>query len=167
MDGSGGGNPITKELTWYALTDKWILAQKLRIPKIQFAKHRKLKKKEDQIVNTSFLLRMWNKIPLKGVSETKFGADTEGTTTQRLSHLGIHPINHHQTQTLWQMPTRACWQELDIAVSWGPLSVPGKYRSGCSQSSIAQSTSSTMKKPEKYPGSWSGLKPHRRNIKMN
>jgi hypothetical protein len=25
---------ITKEVTWYALTDKWILAQKLRIPKI-------------------------------------------------------------------------------------------------------------------------------------
>jgi hypothetical protein len=40
MDGSGGhhpewGNTITKELTWYVLTDKWILAQKLRIPKIQ------------------------------------------------------------------------------------------------------------------------------------
>jgi hypothetical protein len=24
------GNTITKEHTWYALTDKWILAQKLR-----------------------------------------------------------------------------------------------------------------------------------------
>ena len=41
MDVSGGyhsewGNPITKEDTWYAPTDKWILAQKLRIPKIQF-----------------------------------------------------------------------------------------------------------------------------------
>jgi hypothetical protein len=38
MDGSGGchsewGNPITKEHTWRALTDKWILAQKLRIPR--------------------------------------------------------------------------------------------------------------------------------------
>ena len=32
----------------YALTDKWILAQKLRIPKNQFAEHMKLKKKEDQ-----------------------------------------------------------------------------------------------------------------------
>jgi hypothetical protein len=37
MDESGGyhpdwGNPITKEHTWYALSDKWILAQKLRIP---------------------------------------------------------------------------------------------------------------------------------------
>ena len=39
MDGPGGhhpewGNPITKELSQYVLTDKWILAQKLRIPKI-------------------------------------------------------------------------------------------------------------------------------------
>jgi flagellar biosynthesis/type III secretory pathway chaperone len=39
MDGPGvyqpeWGNPITKELTQYVLTDKWILAQKLRIPKI-------------------------------------------------------------------------------------------------------------------------------------
>ena len=39
MDGPGGyhperSNPITKELTQYVLTDKCILAQKLRIPKI-------------------------------------------------------------------------------------------------------------------------------------
>jgi hypothetical protein len=34
----------------------------------------KLKKKEDQSVDTSFLLRMWNKVPMEGVSETKFGA---------------------------------------------------------------------------------------------
>jgi hypothetical protein len=74
-----------------------ILSQKLRIPKIQFAKHMKLKKKEDQSVDTSFLLRMGNKIPMEGVTETKFGAEQ---TIQRLPHLGIHPINNHQTQTL-------------------------------------------------------------------
>ena len=34
---------------------KWILAQKLRMPKIQYAKHKKIKK-EDQCVDTSFLL---------------------------------------------------------------------------------------------------------------
>jgi hypothetical protein len=32
----------------YALTDKWILAQKHKIPKIQFANHKKIKKREDQ-----------------------------------------------------------------------------------------------------------------------
>jgi hypothetical protein len=54
-------------------------------------------------------------------------------------------------QTLLQMPTRFCWQEFDIAVSWEALPVPGKYRSGCSQASIGQSTGSPMKKLEKGP----------------
>jgi hypothetical protein len=45
---------------------------------------------------------------MEGVIETKVGAETEGMTIQRLPHLGIHPINNHQTQTLLQMPTRAC-----------------------------------------------------------
>jgi hypothetical protein len=44
---------------------KWILAQKLRIPKIQFAKHKKIKKKEDQRVATSFLLRIGTKYTWK------------------------------------------------------------------------------------------------------
>jgi hypothetical protein len=60
----------------------------------------KLKKKEDQSVDTSFLLRMGNKIPMDGVTEIKFRAEPEGMISQRLSHLGIHPINNHQTQTL-------------------------------------------------------------------
>jgi hypothetical protein len=67
----------------------------------------KLKKKEDQSVDTSLLLRRGNKIPMEGVTETKFKAETEEMTIQKLPHLGIHPINNHQTQTLWQTPTRA------------------------------------------------------------
>jgi hypothetical protein len=86
--------------TQYLLVDKWILAQKLRIPKIQFAKHMKLQKKEDQSVDTSILLRRGNKIPMEEVTETKFRAETEGIIIQKLAHLGIHPINNHQTQTL-------------------------------------------------------------------
>jgi hypothetical protein len=35
----------------------------------------KLKKKEDQSMDTLFLLRMGNKIPMEGVTETKFRAD--------------------------------------------------------------------------------------------
>jgi hypothetical protein len=42
--------------------------------------HIKLKKKEDQSVDTSFLLRMGNKISVEGVTETKFGAETKGWT---------------------------------------------------------------------------------------
>jgi hypothetical protein len=86
----------------------WILAQKLRIPKIQFAKLMKLKKKEDESVDTLFLLRRGNKIPMEGVTETKFGAETEVTTIQRLPHPGTYPINNHQIQTLLHMPTRFC-----------------------------------------------------------
>ena len=66
-----------KEHTWYALTDKWILARKLRI-----------------------LFRRGNKIPMEGVIETKFGTEPEGMTIQRLPQFGIHPIINYQTQTL-------------------------------------------------------------------
>ena len=39
----------------------------------------KLKKKEDQSVDTSFI-RMGDKISMEGVTETKFGAETKGWT---------------------------------------------------------------------------------------
>jgi hypothetical protein len=43
---------------------------------------------------------MRNKIPMEGVTETMFGEKPKGTTIQRLPHLGIHPINNNQIQTL-------------------------------------------------------------------
>jgi hypothetical protein len=46
--------------------------------KIQFAKHMKLKKNEDQSVE--LVLRIGNKTPMEGVTETKFGAETKGRT---------------------------------------------------------------------------------------
>ena len=55
---------------------------------MKFAKHMKLKNKEDQSVDTSFLLRMGNKIPMEGVIETKFRAEMEERTIPRLPHLG-------------------------------------------------------------------------------
>ena len=145
MDVSGGYHPewsnlVKKEVTWYALTDKWISAQNPRIAKIQFAQHKKIKKKEDQHVDSSFLLRTGNKIHMEGVTETKFGAKMKGWTTQRLPHPVIHPIISHQTLTLLHTPARFCWKDPDIAVSCEALPVPGKYRSGCSQSSIGWNT---------------------------
>jgi hypothetical protein len=68
----------------------------------------KFKKKEDQSVDTSVLLRRGNKIPMEGVTEATCGTEIEGMTIQRLSYLGIHPIYNHQTQTLLWMPTSAC-----------------------------------------------------------
>ena len=102
------GNTVTKEHTWYALSDKWTLAQKLGIPKTQYTDHMKLKKKEDQSVVTLVLLRRGIKIPMEGDTETMYGAETEGKAIQRLPHLGIHPIYSFKTQTLLWMPTSAC-----------------------------------------------------------
>ena len=97
------GNPITKEHTWHTLTDKWILAQKLGIAKIQLIDQIKLKKKEDQSMDT-----LGNKITMEEDTETKYGAETEGKTIQRLLHLMMHPIYSHQIQTLLWMPRSAC-----------------------------------------------------------
>jgi hypothetical protein len=57
-------------------------------------------------VDTSFLLRIANKIPMEVVTETKFGAETKGWTIQRLPLPGIHPIISHQMQTLLNMSAR-------------------------------------------------------------
>jgi len=43
------GNPVTKEHTWYVLSDKWILGQKFRMPNIKFTDHMKLKKKKTKM----------------------------------------------------------------------------------------------------------------------
>jgi hypothetical protein len=64
----------------------------------------KLKKKENQSVYSSLLLRMGNKISMEEVTETKFGTGMEGRTIQRLPHPGIYPIYNHHTQTLLHMP---------------------------------------------------------------
>jgi hypothetical protein len=47
-----------------ALTDKCILAQKLRILKIQFTNDMKLMKNEEHSVDTLVLLRRRNKTPI-------------------------------------------------------------------------------------------------------
>jgi hypothetical protein len=52
-----------------------LLAQKFRIPKIQFIDHMKLKRKKDQSLRS--FLEGGIKIPMGGVTETKCGAETE------------------------------------------------------------------------------------------
>ena len=71
-------SPIIKEHTRYVLTDKWILAQNLGIPKIQFTDHMNLRKKVDQSVDTSVLLRKGIKIPMGEGTVTKRGTESEG-----------------------------------------------------------------------------------------
>jgi hypothetical protein len=60
----------------------------------------KLKKKEEQCVDTSVLLRRGNKIIMGGDMERMYGEETERKAIQRLPHLGIQPTYSHQTQTL-------------------------------------------------------------------
>ena len=84
-----------------------MLAQNFRILKILFIKHMKLKKKEDQIMDSSIILRRGNKITMEAVTDTKCGAETKGMMINRLTYLGIHLIYNHQTQTLLWMSTRA------------------------------------------------------------
>jgi hypothetical protein len=60
-----------------------------------------------------------------GDTDTNCGAENEGKATQRLSHLGIHPIYSHESPTLLWMQTSACWQELNIAVFWETLPTIG------------------------------------------
>jgi hypothetical protein len=68
----------------------------------------KVKKNEEQSVDNSPLLRIGNKTPMEGVTDTKFGVEMERRIIQRLPHPGIHPINNHQTQILFHMPARFC-----------------------------------------------------------
>jgi hypothetical protein len=102
------GNPVTKEHPWHTHTDKGILAQKHRIPNIQFTDHMKVKKKEDQSMDALVLLRKGDKILNGGNMETKYIAEKEGKAIPRLPQLGIHPIYSHQTQTLLWMPRSTC-----------------------------------------------------------
>jgi hypothetical protein len=85
-----------------------MLAQKLGIPKIQFTKHMKLKKKEDQSVILQSFLEGGTKCPWKELQRQIVEQRLKKITIQRLPHLGIHPINNPQTQTLLWMPSKAC-----------------------------------------------------------
>ena len=51
-------------------------------------------------MDTLFLLRMGNKIPVEVVTETEFGAEMERRTIQRFPHLRFYPISNPQTQSL-------------------------------------------------------------------
>jgi hypothetical protein len=77
-----------------------------------------------------------------GNMETKCGAETEGKATQRLSHLGIHPIYSCQTRTQLWLSRSACWREPDMAVSWEALPESDKCRDGCSQPTFGLSLGS-------------------------
>ena len=137
------GNPITMEHTWYALTDKWILTQKLRISKIQFTDHMKLKNKEGQSVDASVFLR----------KKTKYSQEQfwRPSMWQRLEERPSRDYptgdsSHKQSPnlTLLLMLRSACWTEPDVAVSWGSLLEPYGYKGRRQQPTIVLSIGSPM-----------------------
>jgi hypothetical protein len=70
-------------------------------------------KNEDQSVDTLPLLRIGNKTPMEGVTETKFGAVKKGWTISRLPYLGIHPIISFQTLAPLRMVCVPCEPRLE------------------------------------------------------
>ena len=72
-----GCNPVTKTHTCYALTDKCLLGKKLKIPTVHPTNHMKLKKKQDQSLDSSVLLRKGNKI-ITGVRGGALGEGRRG-----------------------------------------------------------------------------------------
>jgi hypothetical protein len=86
---------ITKEHAGYELNDKWILAQKLGIPNVQFTDYMKLKKKKDQVwVLWSFL---------------------EGGTKYSREQIQIKSVE----QSLKERPSRDCptWESIPYIVT--------------------------------------------------
>jgi hypothetical protein len=71
---------IQRILAWPLRKDDTQIHEVFRIFKIQFAKHMKLKKNEDQRMETLPLHRNGDKTPMEEVTETKFGAVTKGWT---------------------------------------------------------------------------------------
>ena len=80
-------------------------------------KRKEKKKNKDQSVDTLPLLRIGNKTPMEGVTETKFGAETKGWTF--LVH--CHCLQTHQKRASDPItdgcePPCGCWE-----LNSGPL----------------------------------------------
>jgi hypothetical protein len=63
----------------------------------------KFKKNEDQSLDSLPLLRIGNKTPMEGVTETQFGTEMKG-----LPYPGIHPIISFQMLTGLHTLARFC-----------------------------------------------------------
>jgi hypothetical protein len=75
--------PLDRNNSGYVLTDQWILGKKYEIPTKQLTDHMKLKKKEEQSVDASILLRRGNKIITEGRGREELGRKTEGAEEKK------------------------------------------------------------------------------------
>jgi hypothetical protein len=69
---------LQKKHTWYVLTEKRILGKKKSSECPQLTNYMKLKKKEDQSVDASVLLRRRNKIVMEGREREEPGRERGG-----------------------------------------------------------------------------------------
>jgi hypothetical protein len=85
-------NPITKEYTWYALTDKWILISPVQ--NTQDTIHRPLEPHKEGRSQCEYFGPSYkgNQNTHGRIYETMFVAETERKAIQWLSHMGIHHI---------------------------------------------------------------------------
>ena len=79
----------------------------------------------------------------------------------------FHPIEDCEHPPLYFPGTGIASQEIAIAISCEAMPVPGKYRGGCSQSSIGWNIGPPMKELEKVPKEQKGSATYRRNNNTN
>jgi len=141
------GNPVTKEHTWHALTDKWILlAQKLRIAKKNFKDHTKLKKKEDQNVEASVLLRRGN----KNIHGRRYGDKVWSREWRKGHPETASPGDPSHLRTPNPVTIADARKYLsDMGVPRKALPEPYWYRWGCLLITIRLSTGTPMEELEK------------------
>ena len=110
----------------------------------------KLKKNEDQSVDTLPFLRIGNKIPMEGVTETVWSCDEmmdhlETAISRDSSHNQLPNVDTiaHTSKILLKGPRYSSLCETRPG--------PSKHRSGCSQSAIGWVTRPLMEELEKLP----------------
>ena len=92
-------NPVTKEDTWYVLTDKCILAKKLGIPKTQFTDYMKFKWRNTKMWMIWSYLEGGNKILARENIDKVWSRHWRKGHPEIVSP-GIHAIYRHQNETL-------------------------------------------------------------------
>ena len=162
MDGtrkyhSKWGYPITKERIWYALTDKWILAQKLRIPKIQFPHHMKSRRRKTKVWVLQSFLEGGTKYSREQIWRQSVEQILKERPSRDCATWGSIPYSVIKPRHYCGCQQVLVDRSLDMAVSWEALPEPDKYRGGCSQPSIELIMGSPMKELEKGPKKLKGF----------
>ena len=159
------GNPIKKEHTWYGLTDKWVLSQKLGIPKIQFTQTTWNSRRKTKVWILQAFLEGGTKYPweeLQSVEEKlKERLPRDCSTWGSIPYTTIKPRHYCGCQQvladrslLYLSPESLyqCLTNTEVDAHSHPLD---------------GAEGPQWRSQRKYTRSWRGLQPHRRNNNMN